>query len=208
MGILLSAMNDDYSAEQHFKKAIALNTFLYQGTYYYGQFLKHQKRYIPAIEMLKSSVDLNPVYIEARRELMSLYFETEDWGALDFLAKETLKYIPDDPECMAYIVACKNKKTKLEIAEERVLHNPTAENYLELSLKYYESEKYTECIDACRKALKIKPDYAAAYNNICSAYNQMKEYEKAIQACNKALELQPDFELAKNNLNLARNNKK
>jgi lipoprotein NlpI len=51
--------------------------------------------------------------------------------------------------------------------------------------------------------LKIRPDYAEAYNNICSAYIKLEEYEKAIEACNHALKIKPDYELAKNNLLIA-----
>ena len=33
--------------------------------------------------------------------------------------------------------------------------------------------KYQECIDAARKALRLKPDYPEAYNNIAAAYEAM-----------------------------------
>ena len=101
----------------------------------------------------------------------------------------------------------KNKKTKLEIAIETATEYPTAENYITLSIAYYEAEKYLECIEACREAIKLKPNYALAYNNICSAYNELKMYDNAIEACNKAISIQPNYELAKNNLNLAKSRK-
>jgi protein O-mannosyl-transferase len=208
MGVLLTAMNDPIGAEMYFKNAIALNSYPDQAYYYYGNFLKNQKRYDEAIEMLKYSVSLNPAFLEPRRALMAAYFETEDWGALSLLATETLQYVPGDAECIAYIDAGKNKKTKLDIAKELVTMQPNADNYLNLSLKYYEAGLYQDCIDACYEAIKIKPDFAAAYNNICSACNELKQYDKAIEACNKAIALQPDFELAKNNLKLAKNNLK
>jgi tetratricopeptide (TPR) repeat protein len=80
----------------------------------------------------------------------------------------------------------------------------TPEYFLDLSLQLYREKKFKECIDACYKALQLKPGYAAAYNNICSAYNELKEYKKAMQACESALQTDPSFTLAKNNYEYAR----
>lgn len=85
--------------------------------------------------------------------------------------------------------------------------HPTPENFLDLSLQFYNRGEYQQCIDACNEALKLKPDYAEAYNNICSAYNAMKMWDKGAEACEKALKIRPDYELAKNNLKWAKSNK-
>lgn len=94
-------------------------------------------------------------------------------------------------------------KDNLQIASEAAEANKTPENYLALSLMYYRAGQFENCIEAARKALSLKPDYAAAYNNICSAYNEQKMWDKGIEACKHALELDPEFQLAKNNLNWA-----
>jgi len=203
MGILYSALNDPDEAERYFKTAISIGTFIYQGYYYYGNFLYSQKRYDEAKVMLQNSIADNPAYTEARYSLMTLYNTTQDWGNLKRLAEETLTYVPGDPTCLAYIEASKNKKTKLDIALETIKTAPTNENYLNLSLYYFEAGMYNESINACLEAIKIKPDNALAYNNICSAYNQLKFYDKAIVAGKKALSINPDYELAKNNLKFA-----
>ena len=96
--------------------------------------------------------------------------------------------------------------SEIEAAEQRVKETPTAENFLNLSLHYYNAGDYEKCISACELALKIKPDYALAYNNICSAHNQLGNYQKAIDACLKALQFAPAYELAKNNLLHAQQN--
>ena len=87
--------------------------------------------------------------------------------------------------------------------EERLDNNPQARDYLNLSLRYYKLGEYQRCISACKKALRLKPDYAHAYNNICSAYNEMSEWEKAEDACRKALKINPDYQRARNNLQIA-----
>ena len=90
-------------------------------------------------------------------------------------------------------------KSNIEIAEDLVWKLPTGENFLYLSIVYYNEGRYENCIEACEKALELQPDYAAAYNNICAAYNELEEWDKAFQACNLALTIDPEFQLAENN---------
>jgi protein O-mannosyl-transferase len=57
-----------------------------------------------------------------------------------------------------------------------------------------------------KKAITLKPDYAAAYNNIGSAYNILGNYKEAVTALEKALAIEPGFTLAANNLAQAKTN--
>jgi tetratricopeptide (TPR) repeat protein len=84
--------------------------------------------------------------------------------------------------------------------------NPTQtpESYLTLSLQLYQEQRYPEAIDACQAALKLRPDYAEAWNNICATYNKLGRYEEAAAACEQALRYKPDWQLARNNLQYAR----
>ena len=72
---------------------------------------------------------------------------------------------------------------------EPVKSVPTAEDYLNLSLTCYNDGRYLNSIQACREALKIKPDYDLAYNNICAAFNALGLWEKAIEACEKGIRI-------------------
>jgi tetratricopeptide (TPR) repeat protein len=87
-------------------------------------------------------------------------------------------------------------------SEAEIENTPQA--FLQLSLEYYKLGRYRDCINSAESALKLRPDYALAYNNICSAHNQLGEYDLAIKTCQKALEIDPDFTRARNNLNHAR----
>jgi tetratricopeptide (TPR) repeat protein len=40
--------------------------------------------------------------------------------------------------------------------------------------------KYQEAIDACKKAIEIKPDYHEAYNTMGIAYIGLRKHQKAI----------------------------
>jgi tetratricopeptide (TPR) repeat protein len=77
--------------------------------------------------------------------------------------------------------------------------NP-AEAELNRSQELYKAGQYDGAIAAAQAALKAKPDYALAYNNLAVSYLQLKKYDEAIQNAQQALRLQPDLELAKNNL--------
>ena len=92
---------------------------------------------------------------------------------------------------------------KLQAAIEAVSKQKTPENYLNLSLRYYEARQFEKSIEASQEALKLKSDFAPAYNNICAAYNEQKMWDKGIEACQQALKIDPGFQLAKNNLNWA-----
>jgi len=120
---------------------------------------------------------------------------------------ETLQYAPNDPKTLFYINIAKEKKSKIAREEEFAQKNPTPENYLNLSLIYYNDGLYERCIDICHEAIKLRPDFAEAYNNICAAYNSLGRYEEAIIACEKSLALNPNNELTKNNLNWAKQEK-
>ena len=80
----------------------------------------------------------------------------------------------------------------------------TPERYLQVSLEDYQAKRYAESIAACQEALKLRPGYAEAWNNIGAACNQLGQYDRAALAFERALSLKPDFPLARNNLLYAR----
>lgn len=94
----------------------------------------------------------------------------------------------------------KGVKSPVDAAKEVAVANPTADNYVNLSLELYNAGRFHESALAAEEATKIKPDYAVAWNNICAAYNKTGDWEKAIAAGEKAVTLMPDDARAKNNL--------
>jgi tetratricopeptide (TPR) repeat protein len=78
--------------------------------------------------------------------------------------------------------------------------NPTPEYYLNLSLEYYNKRDFQRCINAANEALKLRPNYDLAYNNICAAYNRLGDFEKAIKIGKKGLKINPNNQLLSGNL--------
>ena len=104
------------------------------------------------------------------------------------------------------VAGCAKKEgggDKIQAAIEAVSEEKTPENYLTLSLRYYQAKQFDKCIKAAQEAIKLKPDFAPPYNNICAAYNEQKMWDKGIEACQQALKIDPGFQLARNNLNWA-----
>ncbi len=80
---------------------------------------------------------------------------------------------------------------------------PLEQTYLTWSYYYYSKGNFQKCIEEAQKAISINPNFAAAYNNICSAYNNLKDWDHAIEAGKRAVEVDPNNQLARNNLNWA-----
>ena len=92
------------------------------------------------------------------------------------------------------------KNQDLANAEKLVEQNQSPANFLNLSFALYQVNRPVDCIEAARKALELKPDYAEAYNNIAAAHLKLSEWEAAADAAREALRIDPNNQLSKNNL--------
>jgi tetratricopeptide (TPR) repeat protein len=72
---------------------------------------------------------------------------------------------------------------------------------------YCQAARFEDCAHAAEQALKLRPNYAEAYNNIAAANQSMGRWDDAIEAAQQAIRLKPDFQLARNNLAYARSQK-
>jgi tetratricopeptide (TPR) repeat protein len=75
-----------------------------------------------------------------------------------------------------------------------------ANELLNRSLQAYQAGKYQDAILDAQSALKARPNFALAYNNLAVSYLQLKQYGDAVRSAEEAIRLQPDLQLAKNNL--------
>jgi protein O-mannosyl-transferase len=199
-GIVLAAMGRNQEAEPHFRRAIVLQSKEAQTYYFYARWLSQQGRTAEAIQNAKTAMALNPAYLGSEYLLMNIYAQQGQWVALRDVAQDTLKLSPGDPTAQSFLNRGSDPATQTAAAVALAESQPTAEHYLNLSLIYDQTGKYQECIDAARKALRLRPDYPEAYNNIAAAYEAMSMWDPAIEAAQQALRLKPDFQLAKNNL--------
>lgn len=205
LGVLKEAMGDKTSAETYFKNALTYNTTSADAYYFYSKFLVNQFRYAEAIPLLLKAIEISPAYLSARELLMKVYDNQEEYEKLAQSAQSTLQLAPDNAEALRYRESALKQQNSLSLEWEQIRQNPSPDRYLGLSLAYYQLGQLQKSIDVALEAIKLKSDYAEAYNNIGSAYNELKQYDKAIPFLKKAIALKPDFQLAKNNLILSEN---
>jgi len=94
------------------------------------------------------------------------------------------------------------------VAAQLAQDQPTPENHLGLSLAYHRAGRYLDSIASANEALRLRPDYPEALNNIAAANEALGQWDAAIVAAKAALKLKPDFQLAKNNLAYSEEQKK
>ncbi len=134
---------------------------------------------------------------------MQIYFEQHNWGELQRVADDTLRFAPDEATARRYLAAVQTRGQDIISGEKRMREAATPDGLIDLSLLYYQAAKYSDCIRTAKRALELKPTSAEAYNNIAACYNSMSLWDDGIQAAKEATRLKPDFEVAKNNLQFA-----
>jgi tetratricopeptide (TPR) repeat protein len=162
-----------------------------------------------AIASLRRAIDLQPDYVDARHLLMLIYARLGDRENLRAQAAATLETFPSDTVAASWLARAPTLPPASAKAERPApgpgdAGAPTAEGYLNQSLILYNAGRYTDSIAAAREALRLRPTYAAAWNNIMANYNSMADWDNAIAAGEMALRLDPMSQLAKNNLARAR----
>lgn len=195
-------------AGYYYQKGLEYGKSYPNNYYYYGKYLYRKGSKEEAIGYLQQCLKMSSAQVDARYLLMDALYETKRLEELKSICTETLKILPSDKKATDYLAMAETGKSRAEVLETSLQEKPTAEGYLNLSLSYYQAEKYDLCITAAEKALALKPDYAEAWNNICSAHNALGNFKAGAAACEEALKLKPDYALAKNNLLWAKHNLK
>jgi tetratricopeptide (TPR) repeat protein len=195
LAIDYAAMRRDAEAEPHFQRAIQLAPGDAVGYYFYARWLRTQGRDDQAIGYLRTAIALNPAHMDARLLLLQTYADQRAWALLKPLATETVALAPHDPAALRF-------------AQMAPPAGTTPEGLLNMSLEAYQKHDFEGCIRLAQEALKLRPDYVEAYNNIVAANNSLGRWDDAIRAGHEALRIKGDFQLARNNLQWAESQKK
>jgi tetratricopeptide (TPR) repeat protein len=189
-GMAYAGLGRDAEAERYFQRAVSLAPAEADPYFFYGRWLKSKGRIGESQAQLESAVRVNGLSFPARYLLMQVYSEQGNKASYEGLVQETLKLTGQSPAASQ--------------AAPTVIQGVGPEEQLHISAEFCRAGKFQECIDAARKALALRPDYAEAYNNIAAAYTSLRRWDEGIQAATEAIRLKPDFELAKKNLQRAR----
>ena len=202
MAILKDAMGKKEEAEKYFKTGIQYGAKYPNSYYYYARFLNANGRKDEAITQLNTALEMTDSHLDCQYLLMDILYSQKRFEELKQLANQTIQIAPNDMKAQEYL-KLSNGNSQLEITKESAEAQKTPEQFLNLSLQYYQAGDYQGCIDAANKALELRPNFAAAYNNIGSAYNVMKKYKEGKEAMLKALAIDPNSQLYKNNLKVS-----
>ena len=89
---------------------------------------------------------------------------------------------------------------RLKAASVTTAAGAAADGHVEESLASYRAGQFREALASAQAALRLRPDYAAAWNNAAAAHIAMGEYDQGIVAAETALRLDPGLQIARNNL--------
>ncbi len=189
--------------DEHYNKALQFGAGFPEPQFYYGKHMKEKGKLNVAKFHLQKCLQLSPSHVRAGYLLMEIYSKEGNWDQLKQLANSILAMNPADQNALYYLNVGTQQITPLQAAINKAEANPTPESYLEASRLAYEARDFEACVTYAKKALELKPDYAAAYNNICSAYNQLGQPMKAMLAGEEALKINPTYQLVQNNMALS-----
>ncbi len=99
--------------------------------------------------------------------------------------------------------AAPREEPETTVQERTPTADTTAASHIQNSLEHFVAGDYELSRRAANEALKLDPESAVAYNNICCAHIELGAHDQAILACNKALEIAPGFQRAWANLEWA-----
>jgi tetratricopeptide (TPR) repeat protein len=162
--------------------------------------LYNSQQYQKSIEAAQEALKLEPNSAVAYNNICAAYNQLQQWDKAIPACQKALAIDPNS-------ALARNNLAAAQAAGISLIDDPiptkSYEEYLNDSLALYNAGEYQKVVAAAQAALRLQPDSAIAYNNICAAYNQLTQWDQAITACQKALAIAPSFELAKNNLGAA-----
>lgn len=83
----------------------------------------------------------------------------------------------------------------LQILNEDVVENPTAEKYLAIGVIYLQKKDYELALQSLKEAVRLNPSSAPARYSLAMLYEKKKMYREAITEWRKFLTLTNDKEL-------------
>lgn len=163
------------------------------------------KNYAACIDAARQALKVKPDSELAYNNIGAAYAAMEQWDLAVENEKAALRIKPDFELAKNNLEAYSNRNAGSAAQQDAAM---TADDWLNASLRDNQAGLYEKSIQDAQTALKLRPEFAEAYNNIAADYESMKNWDKAISAAEYAVRLKPDFQLAKNNLAWAQSQKK
>ncbi|MDE3196587.1 MAG: tetratricopeptide repeat protein, partial [Acidobacteriota bacterium] len=195
------SLNKEPQAEEFFKRAISSGMRYSPAYSIYAQWLLLHERQAEAFSLATRAVEMNPWDMDARHVLIDIYSQGNNWKDVMRVANEALAFDPGDQQAQRARVIAQSTFDRLTAAEKTASRSTDVSDFLQLSVAYYENKRFEDSIDACRKALALRPNLVEAYSNMAAAEYALGRNDEAEAALTEALHIDPTFELARRNLN-------
>ncbi|MBK9170253.1 MAG: tetratricopeptide repeat protein [Bryobacterales bacterium] len=197
LAIAKAGLGRHAEAEPHFRRALSLAPAHAGSHFYYGRWLLQQERNAEAVERLEAALRINPTDLAARSLLMQTHYAQQNWSKLRPLAEASIELDRSSGVGTWYLDRLRELDEEIARAAGSA---KSADDHLALSLLYYRAGRFEDSIETARRALRQRPDYAAAYNNLAAGLNALERWDEGIAAAREAVRLDPTNQLARNNL--------
>ncbi len=195
------SLNKNAEAEQEFKRAVASGGHYSPAFSSYAQWLSIQGRMDEAFKFATRAIAIDSRNLAARHLLMDAYSSKNDWNEVNRLAEETLGLAPGDAGALRARELAQSVFDRIKTAELNAEQSKTADDYLQLSVAYFQNRRYEDSVKACQQALAAHPGLVEAYSNLAAAYYALGRLEEAETALRETVRLRPGLTTAQKNLN-------
>jgi tetratricopeptide (TPR) repeat protein len=153
--------------------------------------------YAGCIAAAQQALKINPNSALAYNNIGAAYAGMKQWSQAIDSERQALRLQPE------FTLAKNNLALYAQLKAGK--ESPPAaamppEEWLNASLRANQAGRYQESIQDARAALRLRPNYAEAYNNIAAGYESLGQWDEAIAAAKEAIRINPGYQLAKNNL--------
>jgi tetratricopeptide (TPR) repeat protein len=168
--------------------------------YYAGEFLQ-------CVRAAEKALAFDSTYAPAWINICVGYNKLGEWDKAIPAGEKAFLYAPQDPLSIGNLDVSKKEKIRFDAMTKQATEQPSYDRWISLSLEWYTAGNFRKSLEAAQEAVKMNPNDATGYNNVCAAANKLGEFDIAVEAGENAVRLKPEWELAKNNLAEAKKGK-
>jgi protein O-mannosyl-transferase len=177
LGIVNGAMNNASEAECHFLRAISLAPNDDQTHFYYGRWLFQTRRAAQSIKQLELAEQLNPTRVESSELLSKAHLYLSTAPAAQALTINSHIGTTQSSDYWLNVslsqYQSKNYQGSIDAAHRALQFNPySALAYNNLGAAYAALAQWDLAIQNDQQALRLKPDFQLAQNNLAWALSQ------------------------------------
>lgn len=208
LGNLMDAQQRYDEALLYFDKALAIQPDFAVAWFNKGNTYKRMECYDAAIEAYREHLKLQPDFVRAWLNLGFALEKQEQPEQAEQCYRQAMELAPDEPDAFFFLA---NQLYVLKRYEEAISCLGQALSRDDslfllwnlLGLITQAQGDYRRSIEAYRRALQIRPDYAPAFSNLGVAYRSLVLLEEAITCCRQAVRLDPAKADSRWNLSIA-----